>query len=131
LDLRSARCVGQRVRSGSVKLITLLCAVVFSSSCLAEEYYGVSSWYHNNNKTAQGKRFDPDKYSVAHRTLPFGTMLRLTNVKNGNTIEAVVNDRGPFVRNKELDVSSSAAKALGFFHSGTAKLLIEVLDRRQ
>ena len=114
-----------------MKLLALLFAVVFSSNCSAEEYYGVSSWYHNNNKTAQGKKFNPDKYSVAHRTLPFGTMLRLTNVKNGNTIEAMVIDRGPFVRTRELDVSSSAAQALGFFHSGTAKLLIEVLDRRE
>ena len=57
-------------------------------------------------------------------------MLRLTNVSNGQSIEAVVNDRGPFVRTKEVDVSRGGAQALGFFHSGTAKLLIEVLDRR-
>ena len=57
-------------------------------------------------------------------------MLRLTNVKNDKVIEAIVNDRGPFVRTRELDVSREAAQALGFFHSGTAKLLIEVLDRR-
>jgi rare lipoprotein A len=56
-------------------------------------------------------------------------MLRLTNVENGSTIDAVVNDRGPFVKSKEIDVSRGAAKALGFFHSGTAKLLIEVLSR--
>ena len=98
---------------------------------MAEEYRGTASWYDRGKNTASGKVFDPNKYSVAHRTLPFGTMLRLTNVKNGKTIDAIVNDRGPFVRTKELDVTSSGAKALGFFHSGTAKLLIEVLDRRK
>jgi rare lipoprotein A len=55
----------------------------------------------------------------------------LTNPENGNTIDAVVNDRGPFVRGKEIDVSRGGAKALGFFHSGTAKLLIEVLEKRR
>ena len=114
-----------------MKTLVLLFTVVFSSSCFAEGYYGTSSWYNKGTKTANGKKFNPNKYSVAHRTLPFGTMLRLTNVKTGSSIEAIVTDRGPFVRTKELDVSSSAAKALGFFHSGTAKLLIEVLDRRE
>ena len=110
----------------------LACAMIlFSSIAIAEPYHGTASWYKDGKKTANGKQFEPNKYSVAHRTLPFGTMLRLTNVSNGSSIEAIVNDRGPFVRTKELDVSSSAAKALGFFHSGTAKLLIEVLDRRK
>lgn len=114
-----------------MKPLVLLFAVVFSGNLAAEEYYGNSSWYSKGKNTAQGKKFDPNKYSVAHRTLPFGTILKLTNVKNGNTIKAIVNDRGPFVKGRELDVSSSAAQALGFFHSGTAKLLIEVLDKRE
>ena len=97
----------------------------------ADKYHGNASWYKDGKKTAQGKKFDPYKYSVAHRTLPFGTMLRLTNVKTGNTIDAIVNDRGPFVRTRELDVSAGAAQALGFFHSGTAKLIIEVLDKER
>jgi len=94
-------------------------------------YRGTATWYQKGKNTADGKKFNPTKYSVAHRTLPFGTMLRLTNVSNGNTIEAIVNDRGPFVKGKELDVSRGAAQALGFFHSGQTKLIIEVLDRRK
>ena len=114
-----------------MKLVITLFALILSTSAIAADvHHGTASWYKDGKKTAQGKKFNPNKYSVAHRTLPFGTMLRLTNVKNGNTIEAIVNDRGPFVRTRELDVSSSAAQALGFFHSGTAKLIIEVLDRR-
>ena len=100
------------------------CAVIlFSFHACAEPYHGTASWY-------KGKKTDKTKYSVAHRSLPFGTMLRLTNVKNDKVIEAIVNDRGPFVRTRELDVSKEGAQALGFFHSGTAKLLIEVLDKR-
>jgi len=115
-----------------VKILVTFFTLILSTSAIAsEKYQGKASWYHDGKITAQGKKFNPTKYSVAHRTLPFGTMLKLTNVKNGNTIEAVVSDRGPFVKTKELDVSSGAAKALGFFHSGTAKLLIEVLDRRK
>ena len=115
-------------------LITIL-AVVFSLSANAAEpkrkYYGNASWYSKGKRTADGRKFDPNKYSVAHRTLPFGTMLRLTNVNGDKSIEAVVNDRGPFVRNREIDVSRGAATALGFFHSGQAKLLIEILERRK
>lgn len=99
-----------------------------SDRVVKKSYYGTASWYQSGKKTASGEKFDPNKYSVAHRTIPFGTMLRLTNVSNGSTLEVVVNDRGPFVRNKEIDVSRGAAQVLGFFHSGTAKLLIEVLE---
>lgn len=127
-----------------MKHLVLICALVLSGCATTESqsltssgkvvnrsYHGTATWYQCCKKTASGERFDPNKYSAAHRTLPFGTMLRLTNVSNGNTIDVIVNDRGPFVRNKEIDVSRGAAQALGFFHSGTAKLLIEVLDKRQ
>lgn len=96
-----------------------------------KSYHGHATWYQDGKKTASGEKFNPDKYTVAHKTLPFGTMLRLTNVQNGNSIEAVVNDRGPFIKGREIDVTRGGAKALGFFHSGTAKLLIEVLDSQK
>ena len=105
------------------------CAVEAAS--VKHKYNGVASWYSTGKRTADGSRFYPDGLSVAHRTLPFGTMLRLTNPQTGSTIDAVVNDRGPFVHGKEIDVSRGGAKALGFFHSGTAKLLIEVLEKRK
>ena len=96
-----------------------------------KKYHGVATWYAKGKRTADGSKFDPNKYSVAHRTFPFGTMLRLTNESNGSSIVAVVNDRGPFVRTKELDVSRGGAQALGFTNLGTAKLLIEVLPWRR
>lgn len=120
-----------------MKHLITICCLLFLAGCATTEaadtkkiYKGTASWYQKGKKTADGKKYDPNKYSVAHRTLPFGTMLKLTNVANGNTIEAIVNDRGPFVKGKELDVSRGAAQALGFFHSGQAKLIIEVLNRR-
>ena len=127
-----------------MKYLTIISALVLSGCATTESqsltssgkvvsksYHGTATWYQCCKRTASGERFDPNKYTVAHRTLPFGTMLRLTNVANGNSIDVIVNDRGPFVRNKEIDVSRGAAQALGFFHSGTAKLLIEVLEKRQ
>jgi len=138
LAQESVKHAASKVRSGN---IVLICGVMFLSGCatvkadadgkITKSYHGTATWYQCCKKTASGEIFNPNKYSVAHRTLPFGTMLRLTNVKTGNTIDAVVNDRGPFVRDKELDVSRGGAQALGFFHSGTAKLLIQVLDRRK
>ena len=118
-----------------MKLILIVCSLFALTQCaeaadVVKTYRGTATWYQKGKKTADGRKYNPNKYSVAHRTLPFGTMLRLTNVANGNTIEAIVNDRGPFVKNKELDVSRGAAQALGFFHSGQAKLIIEVLNRR-
>ena len=115
----------------SILMFLFGCAQDLEAASVKHKYNGVASWYSKGKRTADGSRYNPDGLSVAHRTLPFGTMLRLTNPENGNTIDAVVNDRGPFVRGKEIDVSRGGAKALGFFHSGTAKLLIEVLEKRK
>jgi rare lipoprotein A len=104
--------------------------ILFGFPACADPYHGTASWYKEGKITASGKKLDPNKYTAAHKTLPFGTLLKITNVKNGHTIEAIVNDRGPYKKNREVDVSLGAAKALGFFHSGTAKVLIEVLDTK-
>lgn len=115
-----------------MRLFLAVMTMVFPLSATAadmkREYHGIASWYQSGHKTASGQKFNPHKYSVAHKNLPFGTMLRLTNIKTGATIDAVVNDRGPFKKDRELDVSKAGAISLGFFHSGTAKLLIEVLS---
>jgi rare lipoprotein A len=92
-------------------------------------YQGYATWYSSGRKTASGERFNPNGMTVAHRTLPFGTVLKLTNPENGNSIKVVVNDRGPFVKGKDLDVSRGGAKALGFKEKGSAKLNIEVVKQ--
>jgi rare lipoprotein A len=97
----------------------------------AEAKQAKASWYQSGTRTANGQLFNPDGFSIAHRSLPFGTMVKLTNPKTGKSIIAVVNDRGPYIKGREIDVSRGGAIALGFFHSGTAKLLIEVLNKQK
>jgi rare lipoprotein A len=89
-----------------------------------------SSYYGRElagRKTASGERFNPGAMTAAHRSLPFGTRLRLTNLRNGRTIIVRINDRGPFVRGRSLDVSQGAASALGFVGQGTARLRMEAM----
>jgi peptidoglycan lytic transglycosylase len=86
---------------------------------------GLASWYgpgFYGRKTASGERFKKNKLTCAHRTLPFGTQLMVTNLENGKNVEVTVNDRGPFVRNKIIDLSPAAAKELGLMKKGFARV---------
>jgi rare lipoprotein A len=115
----------------TAKLLFLL-AMLFSfneAQGAVRKYKATATWYDCCNKTANGERFHPYGFTVAHRTFPFGTVLRLTNEKTGKSIIVRVNDRGPYIRGRDIDVTKGGAIALGFFHSGTAKLLIEVLEK--
>ena len=78
-------------------------------------------------KTASGETFDPGALTMAHRTLPFGTLVRVTNLENQRTVELVVNDRGPFVRGRIADVSEAAARRLGMVGDGVVEALIEIV----
>lgn len=95
------------------------------------KYYSTATWYQCCKKTANGEQFDPDGLTAAHRSLPFDTIVRLTNPKTGDTVLVRINDRGPFIKGREFDISRGGAIALGFFHSGTAKLLVEVLRKKK
>lgn len=91
---------------------------------------GFASFYsnkHHGRKTASGEKFNMFKLTAAHKTLPFGTRLRVTNTKNGKSVCVVVNDRGPFVKSRIIDLSFSAAKELDMVKTGTAKVLLEVI----
>jgi rare lipoprotein A len=93
---------------------------------------GHASYYGKElagRKTASGEKFNPAAMTAAHRSLPFGTRLRLTNPRTGHSVVVRINDRGPFVRGRVLDVSHGAARALGFAAQGTARLQIEPLER--
>jgi rare lipoprotein A len=88
-------------------------------------------WYgmeHQNKITAGGHPFDAYKNTVAHRTLPLGTKVRLVNPENGRTAVGRVTDRGPFIRGRDLDVSLALAKKLGFVRKGVTELEIEVIS---
>ena len=93
---------------------------------------GVASYYGEEfagRSTANGERYDPDAYTAAHRTLPFGTILRVTRRKTGDWVLVRINDRGPYGRRKRiLDLSKQAARRLNMLHDGVAKVRAEVLE---
>jgi len=78
-------------------------------------------------KTASGEIYDKTKLTAAHRKYPLGTRVRVTNVRNGKSVVLRINDRGPFIKGRHLDVSYRAAQELGFVRQGKAKLKVEVL----
>jgi rare lipoprotein A len=90
--------------------------------------YGVASFYGEGTKTANGEAFDPRELTAAHRSLPFGTKLRVTNVATGQSVTVRVNDRGPFIRGRDVDVSTSAAEQLGMVGGGIAKVKMDVVQ---
>jgi rare lipoprotein A len=87
---------------------------------------GIASVYSvgSGRRTASGERLDPQTLTAAHRTLPFGTKVKVTNKKNGRSIVVTINDRGPFVRGRVIDVTPAGARGLGF--SGLARVTLEV-----
>ena len=92
---------------------------------------GVASWYghpHHGRLTASGRRFNMYELTAAHRTLPFGTRLRVTNLRNGRSVAVTITDRGPFVRRRVLDLSYAAARQLGMIAPGTVPVRIEVIE---
>ncbi len=89
---------------------------------------GVASYYAGNfigRKTASGQIFTSKGMTAAHKTLPFGTRLKLTNKKNGKSVSVVVNDRGPYIKGRILDLSEAAARRLDFVDQGIADIQIE------
>jgi rare lipoprotein A len=91
---------------------------------------GNASWYgrrHHGKRTASGEVYDQNALTAAHPSLPFGTRLKVTNLDNGKSVVVRVNDRGPFVRGRIIDVSWAAARALGLLADGVAKVRIETL----
>jgi rare lipoprotein A len=87
---------------------------------------GVASWYAVGKRTASGERFQPDALTAAHRSLPFGTRLKVVYSRLGRSVIVRVNDRGPFVRGRVLDLSRGAARAIGM--SGLAVVAVVALD---
>jgi rare lipoprotein A len=91
---------------------------------------GVASWYGNpfdGRKTSNGEIYDMHAFTAAHRTLPFGAVVRVTNLANGKQTEIRVNDRGPFVANRIIDLSQAAAQAIEMIGTGTAMVRLEVI----
>jgi rare lipoprotein A len=92
---------------------------------------GIASWYgedFHGGATANGEIYDMNALTAAHRTLPMPSMVRVTNLENGRQLALRVNDRGPFVNNRIIDVSRRAAQLLGFDRQGTARVRVEIMD---
>ncbi|HEY7298965.1 MAG TPA: septal ring lytic transglycosylase RlpA family protein [Xanthobacteraceae bacterium] len=122
--------------------LLLAVAVVLVSSGITVPSYAEGNHHHNSTSggqgggiasvystdsgrsTARGGRLNPGALTAAHRSLPFGTAVRVTNKKNGRSVIVTINDRGPFVRGRVIDVTPAAASALGF--SGTTPVNLEV-----
>jgi rare lipoprotein A len=88
---------------------------------------GLASFYTEGTRTANGEKFDAHELTAAHPTLPFGTRLRVTNLATGRSVTVRVNDRGPYVPGRVVDVSYSAADALGMVGRGVAKVKLDVV----
>jgi len=91
---------------------------------------GVASWYgipFDGHRTSNGEIYDMHQFTAAHRTLPFGAIVRVTNLQNGKQTEVRINDRGPFVANRVIDLSLSAARAIDMVGPGTAQVRLEII----
>lgn len=99
----------------------------FTSVANAKSPCGVASWYALTSRTASGEMMNPAKLTAAHKSLRFGTKVRVKNRRNGRSVIVRINDRGPFTKGRMIDVSKAAAHKLGFINAGTAKVCIEVL----
>ena len=91
---------------------------------------GMASWYgpgFNGKRTASGERFNQGKLTAAHKTLPFGTLVRVTNLQNARTVEVRINDRGPFVRGRIIDLSRGAAERLDMIRTGVVPVEVMIL----
>lgn len=88
---------------------------------------GRASWYALTSRTASGERCNPNALTAAHRNLPFGTRVKVTNLDNGKSVVVRINDRGPFVHGRIIDVTRAAARSLGFVGAGTAKVQLTVV----
>jgi rare lipoprotein A len=88
---------------------------------------GWASYYKSGHRTANGERFNPHGLTAAHRSLPFGTKVKVTNIRTGKSVVVRINDRGPFIKGRVIDLSLGAAKIIGLTRSGVAKISYTVL----
>jgi rare lipoprotein A len=96
-----------------------------ASTGSASAQCGRASWYALNSKTASGERMNPAAMTAAHRSLPFGTKVKVTNKNNGKSVVVRINDRGPFIKGRVIDVSKGAAQKLGFISSGHTSICLD------
>lgn len=112
------------------KLVLVLLSILLLPTLPAWGETGYASWYggkFQGRQTASGEVFDTNKLTAAHKTLPFGTVVEVTNLDNGKSIEVRINDRGPFVEGRIIDLSRAAAAKIGMMSTGIAPVKVEII----
>jgi rare lipoprotein A len=111
----------------NIVVVAALVAVLTSTTgAFAGDQCGGASWYSlPGNRTASGDRMNPSAMTAAHKTLPFGTKVRVVDQRTGKSIQVTINDRGPFIKGRIIDLSKAAATKLGFRNAGHTKVCIE------
>ncbi len=135
-------CFAKAQCSGGVRLLTFFSLIFILNACVipfaVREYHigyrevGLASWYgtdFHGRPTASGEIYNMFEISAAHKSLPLGTLLMVTDIKTGKQVKVKVNDRGPFVRDRILDLSYGAARQLGIVGEGVAEIELKVVGR--
>ena len=123
-----------------MRLILIAIASLLLSACASHSQIdpngyraeGQASYYgarHHGNKTASGERFDQHALTAAHRSLPFGSLVRVTNLRNDKSVVVRINDRGPYARKRIIDLSKKAAEQLGMLRDGIAPVRVQQLTQ--
>jgi len=109
-----------------VVVAALVAGLISTTGAYAGDQCGGASWYSlPGNRTASGDRMNPSAMTAAHKSLPFGTKVRVVDQRTGKSIQVTINDRGPFVKGRIIDLSKAAATKLGFRNAGHTKVCIE------
>lgn len=135
----------RRYRLTRIAVFLLLCSAIIigcgsipkfglggpkKSSSDKDALSGMASWYggkFHGRRTANGEKYNMNGISAAHKTLPFGTVVRVTNLNNGRTIDVRINDRGPFIKGRIIDLSKGAAKKIDMINDGVIPVKLQVL----
>jgi rare lipoprotein A len=111
----------------AVAAVVAVSITTLSAGAVAET--GRASWYALTSLTASGERCDPSAMTAAHRSLPFGTKVKVENLTNGRSVVVRINDRGPFITGRVIDLTKGAASVLGFVEKGIANVRLTVLSK--
>jgi rare lipoprotein A len=119
--------LGRRLKAAGMVALVAAGSPAFAGG-KPQSFSGVAAYYDANyhGRTAAGVPYDPHKFTAAHRTLPFGTRLKVTDRRTGRSVEVTVNDRGPFTRGRVLDLSLAAAKQLRMLDRGLVRVTADV-----
>jgi rare lipoprotein A len=133
--MNGSNVIYQAQKYTTLKVIALIAFAAIATLLLssresqaASVQCGKASWYDLTSKTASGEYANPKAMTAAHRTLPFGTKVRVTNKNNGKSVILRINDRGPFIRGRIIDVTKGAAYKLGFVNNGVTNVKVEPLN---